>query len=187
MYGTLDRVIACLLIFKVIPLFAYLFDLLWSKWMKKKLEKLIWKYSSLFFPQILIRYMSKNTSLDILWWEEIKMCKCSQSEWAGIWPFDWRNDKQCRPWLDCSKKSNLIWVLTVYLSVQKLKIITVSPTVQPVPWIWLIYFVVVWPSQNHRYWVLCCILTCHHLTASPWHHYLREPSQLKQVLFLLCV
>ena len=39
-----------------------------------------------------------------------------------------RNCKQCRPWSDCSSRSSLTWVCTVFpgLSVQKLRIITVS-------------------------------------------------------------
>ena len=38
-----------------------------------------------------------------------------------------RNGKQCRPWLDCSSSSSLIWVYTVCLgiSVRKLRIIMV--------------------------------------------------------------
>ena len=39
----------------------------------------------------------------------------------------WRNCEQCRPWSDCSSRSSLIWVCTVWLdlSVGKLRIITV--------------------------------------------------------------
>ena len=38
-----------------------------------------------------------------------------------------RNGKQCRPWSDCSSRSSLIWVCTVFpgLSVRKLRIIMV--------------------------------------------------------------